>query len=134
MNCPHCQQLVPMDHPAASCPFCGKELSLENPPMAPLAQPLRANWPLFFAVLFAPPVCCFIALSLDVGFLAVLFGALGSLISGVVCTRIVMRNFGSIRWRRALLQIIIGVLLCGISFSLSFLGCTTASSITHHGI
>jgi hypothetical protein len=134
MNCPHCQQILTSDFSAANCPFCGKEMPQEPRQEALLSQATPVKWPKFFMVLFAPPVCCFIALALDLGILAGLFGIVGSLISGVVCTGLVMKSIAASGARRALLGIFIGVMLCGLSFFLSGLGCSAASSITDHGL
>lgn len=99
-----------------------------------MSQPAPVEWQKFFVVLFAPPVCCFIALALDIGFLAGVFGIVGSLISGVVCTGIVMKSLAASGVRRALLGMFIGVMLCSLSFFLSGLGCSIANRVTDHGL
>jgi hypothetical protein len=134
MNCPYCHQSLPTDQSVAYCPFCGKELPQDRAQSVVLSPLARTTWPTFFIVLFAAPICCFIALALNLGFLATLFGSLGSLITGLVCTRILMRTLRATGTRRALLCFAIGVLMCGLSYFLSALGCTAASSVTHHGI
>jgi hypothetical protein len=102
--------------------------------MAPLAQPKRVNWPLFFAILLAPAVCCFVA---GTSWLAPLFWFFGSLIAGMICTEMLMKSVeetgvGRVMsveetgLGRALFRFMITVLLCGLSLFLSYLGCTTA--------
>jgi hypothetical protein len=134
MNCPHCQQTLPANQSAVNCPFCGKELPLDHQQDIIPSPRVRTKWLTFFIVLFASPICCFIALALDLGFLAVLFGSLGSLITGLVCTRIIMRIFSTSGARRVLLYFAVGILMCGLSYFLSAVGCTAASKVTHHGI
>ena len=124
MNCPHCQQVLPDEFSEMTCPLCGKDLPRENP----------KRMLFFFAVMLAPPVCCFIALALNLGFLATLFGTAGSMVSGLICSWMVMSTYKVSGLRRALLHVVIGVFACGLSFFLSFLGCGIASSVTGHGI
>ena len=125
MNCIHCQTDLPANYFGSHCPNCGKGLLRENP------LP-RRRWLLFFVVLLVPSVSSFGALALNLGFLAGLFGIFGSLISGLFCTFILIRILPVSGWRRALLAWVIGVLLCGLSFFLSGLGCSIASSMTSH--
>jgi hypothetical protein len=66
--------------------------------------------------------------------LATLFGSPGSLIAGLFCTRILMRSVGASGPWRALAWVIIGILMCGLSYFVSFLGRTGASNVTHQGI
>ena len=106
----------------------------EHAPEALLSPPVGASWLIFFVVLFASPVCCFIASALNLGILATWFGCAGSLIAGLVCTAILMRNLEVSGAKAVLLCFVIGVLMCGLSYFLSGLGCTAAASITHHEI
>jgi hypothetical protein len=134
VNCPHCHQALPDGSATSACPICGREL----PPAVPLdAKPVEAaptNWPVFFAVLLAPPAGCFFSLAMNLGILAAFLGCVGSLVSGVICARIIMEHLTVSGPKRGLVGLLIGVLFCGFSYFLSALGCSTASSVTHHGI
>jgi hypothetical protein len=132
MNCPHCQQGLPADFSLEICPHCGKDLPSEHLQGGTPPPAARARWPLFFGVLFAPAICCFIGFALNLGFLAVLSGLSGGLISGLVCTRIVIGRLAASGRRSALLTFGIGVLLCSLSYFLSGLGCSIGSSVTGH--
>ena len=136
MNCPHCQKELPANDAAAWCPFCGRDL---EPDAANLAsQPAFAssyvNWPKFFVVLFAPPVCCFLALAVGVGGLAVIFGLFGSLISGLVCARMIMEGINLAGFKKAATHFGLIILLCCLSCFLCFVGCMSASTVSKHGI
>jgi len=107
MKCPHCQQVLLAQIPPAKCPFCGK----------PLPQRILA----FFAVLLTPAVCSFIASALKLESLAAVFGLAGSLVSGLICTRILAHAYEVSGARYALIFFFTGVVLCGFSCFLSFL-------------
>jgi|ERR1700722_881686 len=130
MNCPHCQQGLPADFSLEMCPHCGKDLPGEHLRAETPAPLGRVRWPLFFAVLFAPAVCSFIAMALNAGFWAVLSGLSGSLISGLACTWMVKRSLAAAGRRSAALIFGIGVLLCGLSYFLSGLGCSGGASMS----
>lgn len=67
MNCPHCQKELPGNYAAAWCPFCGRDLEpgQANIQLQPAFESNYVRWPKFFIVLFAPPVCCFLALAVE---------------------------------------------------------------------
>jgi len=134
MHCPHCQQALPDEHSAANCPFCEQELARENRQEVGLAQTAHLNLPVFLAVLFAPAVCSFVALTMNMGGLASMSGVLGSLISGLICTGMIMKEFQSTGVRRALTSLAMGVLFCFLSFALSSLGCALGVNVSGHGI
>lgn len=134
MNCPHCQEVLPPNGSADYCPACGEKLTGEQSTLAIAEQRRPANWLLFFVVLFAPAICSFIFLTVNLGFLAALSAGLGSLISGLICTRMMMRRLAASGSRRLVLSFVIGILFCGLSYFLSFLGCTSATSVSHHGL
>jgi hypothetical protein len=64
---------------------------------------------------------------LKLQFLAGVFGLGGSLISGLVCTRLVMSTLQVSGPWRALSCCGIGILLCGLSGFFSFYGCVVVS-------
>src|SRR5580692_3472523 len=132
MNCPHCQQCLPADFSLEVCPHCGKDLPGEHLQGVKPTPRARVRWPLFFVVLFAPAVCCFIAFALNLGWLAVLSGLAGSLISGLICTGIVIKRLAASGRRSPLLTFGIGVLLCSLSYFLSGVGCTVGVNVTGH--
>jgi hypothetical protein len=134
MNCNHCQTELPANYSGGNCPNCGKELSRENSPESKVAPPPRRRWFIFLWVLFAPSFCSFAFLALDLEVLAALAGVLGSLVSGVVCTRIVMSSLAEYGRGGVLLSFAIGLPLCCLCFFLSGVGCVAAVNITGHGI
>jgi hypothetical protein len=136
MNCPHCQKELPANSGAAWCPFCGRDL-LPNEAGSqpqPAFEQNHVRWPKFFIFLLAPAICCFLALAVDVGGLAVFSALLGSLISGLICTRIIMGAINSTGLKRAMVHFGLAIILCGLSFFLCFVGCISASTISRHGI
>src|SRR5450755_523679 len=106
MNCPHCQKELPANSGAAWCPFCGRDL-LPNEAGSqpqPAFEQNHVRWPKFFIFLLAPAICCFLALAVDVGGLAVFSALLGSLISGLICTRIIMGAINSTGLKRSMVH------------------------------
>ena len=128
MNCPGCQKELPGYSVATLCPFCGEELSL------PVFQPVWISWIKFFAVLFVPAIGCFLAGAINSIGLAVLFGLLGSLISGLVCARMLMRGVNLTGFKSFLVHFGSALVLCGLAWFLCFLGCTGAASVTNRSL
>jgi hypothetical protein len=130
MNCPHCQKELPDGHSGDRCPACGNRLAPESSGGEPLAQTSPINLPLFFALLFAPSACSFIAVALGVLPLGVLFATLGSLVDGVICTCMLSKIIEVSGGRRVALLFFMGIMISGLCFFLSCVGCTAASSLT----
>ena len=133
MNCPHCQKDLPENYGAAWCPFCGKDLSVPETNL-PAFESRWVSWPKFFIILFAPAIGCFLALAIDIGGLAVLLGLFGSLVSGLICARMIMENVNLTGFKRGLAHFGLAILLCGTAWFLCFLGCTSSAAISNHGI
>jgi hypothetical protein len=133
VNCPHCQKGLPENYGALYCAFCGKDLPPREVESSPVNELRQVSWPKFFAILFAPAVGCFLSLSLDVGAFAVLLGLIGSLVSGLICTRWIMEIVKLFGYKRALAHFGLAICLCSLSWFLCFLGCTGAESISNHG-
>jgi hypothetical protein len=139
MNCPHCQRELPEKYGTGWCPFCGHDLpsnqidTLQSPPR-PVIEPNHINWPKFFLILFAPAVGCFLALIVDIGGLAVLFGPFGGSISGLVCAHMIMEAVNFTGSKRTMIHFGLAILLCALSFFLCFVGCVSASTVSRHGI
>lgn len=121
MNCPGCQRELPGFSLATLCPYCGAELP------KPMFQPIWVSWPKFFAVLVAPAVVCFLAGTIDSLGLVILSGLFGSLISGLVCARMLMNGVTLQGYQRALVHFCLGLAMCGLTWFLCFLGCTAQS-------
>jgi hypothetical protein len=133
MNCPHCQEELPADYPAGWCPFCGKDLFVAGTDL-PAFESRWVSWPKFFIILFAPAIGCFLALTIDIGGLAVLLGLFGSLVSGLICARMIMENVNLMGFKRGLAHFGLAMLLCATAWFLCFLGCTSGAAISNHGI
>jgi hypothetical protein len=136
MNCPHCQKELPDNYGAVYCPFCGRDLIPDETSslFQPTFEPKCIHWPKFFIVLLTPAICCFLALAVDIGGLAVLFGLIGGVVSGLVCARMIMAAFNPIGLKRSIVYFGLAMLLCGLSFFLCFVGCVSASTVSRHGI
>jgi hypothetical protein len=135
MNCPHCQKALPENYGVAWCPHCGRELlpdKADSPPQ--VFEPNQISWPKFFVVLLAPAVCCFLALAVDLGGLAILPGLFGGMISGLICTRMIMEGVNLTGIKKAITCFGLAVLLCCLSYFLCFVGCISASTVTRHEI
>jgi hypothetical protein len=87
MNCPHCQRPVDDNYTGVSCPVCGGVLPSSSLSGQSLFQPHYVNWRRFYIVLLLPPVCCFVSIALKMDILAGIFGIVGSLVSGLICSR-----------------------------------------------
>jgi len=118
MNCIHCQTELSANYSGGNCPNCGNRLPQEQ-------ASAQGRWSMFFAMLLTPAICCFLSYVLfDMPPLGGLFGVVGGLVSGLFCTRMVIRSLAASGRRSALLSFGIGVLLCGLSFFLCGLGCS----------
>ena len=136
MNCLHCQKELPANYEAGLCPFCGRDLKpgQANLPAQPAFELNYISWPKCFIVLLAPAATCFLALAVNWGGLAVVFGLFGALISGLMCARMIMAGVNLAGSKRALMYFAVAMLLCCLSGFLCFIGCISASAVSHHGI
>ena len=55
MNCPHCNQPVPENHPASYCSSCGWGLAPDTAKLPNALPPVKIKWLWFWMALMAPP-------------------------------------------------------------------------------
>jgi hypothetical protein len=135
MNCPHCQKELPENHGAVYCLFCGRDLVPEETGiLPPIFESNRFHWPKFCMVLFTPAVGCFLSLAMDVSGLALIFGLVGSVASGLICARMIMGSLHLAGSKRFLVHFVLAMLLCGLAWLLCFLGCAGGATITNRGL
>jgi hypothetical protein len=75
-----------------------------------------------------------LALAIDIGGLSVLLGLFGSLVSGLICARIIMANVKLTGFKKGLAHFGMAILLCCTAYFLCFLGCASGEAISNHGI
>jgi hypothetical protein len=131
MTCPHCQKELPENYSALWCPFCGQNLSLDQPPKE--SPPIKFNRWLFLCALLFPPVLTLISAmamrSLMVRQLmgegvSPLVGLVGGGIGGIICG--VMLGLQSSRnpLIRVMLSILMSAIMVVVCIMLCFFGCT----------
>ena len=115
MNCPYCQKEWPEPYGVAPCPFCGREIYIDNP----LPAGHKMNWPLFYIVLLAPAILTLIGGYMHVGVVVFSSTFIGSLIAGILSGGMLARY----RNMRGGLAVLLVFGLCVFSFILCFVGC-----------
>jgi hypothetical protein len=134
MICPHCQKKLPENYGAVYCLFCGKDLPPENSVQAMPSHTLfvaaKINWRIFFLVLFAPAILSFLSLAIGLGGLAVLPGLFGGLVSGLICARMVMETIAFTGFIKFAAHFALAVVFCFLCYSLCWVGCAAALSIS----
>ena len=124
MNCPHCHKEWPEGYGTGLCPFCGKEIHLQQ---TPLPNQPRMNWLVFYIVLFAPAAFNLVGLSTKAFALVIASTSVGSLLAGVICG-LMLARYRDLRHGLTLLLILgLGV----FSFILCFIGCAATTALMH---
>ena len=89
---------------------------------------------MFWVLLFLPAILTFIAMMLNIGEIALVFGLVGSIFCGVIGARTVMASMTLSGFKRVLAQIAFSVLLFCLSLFISAAGCTAGALISNHSL
>ena len=135
MNCPHCQQEIPANYSVEWCPWCGKDLVVqESESSKPPVWPVRTNWFVFFAVFLAPPVLTMIAVTVGNGELILVTALYGSPMAGLVCGLLVARRLFPTTGLRVLFTLAFTAAFGFVIFWLSFAGCVLVSDLQNKNL
>lgn len=137
-NCPKCNEAS--EDNLDSCWKCGAGRGGEAAPPglisetpAPASAPSKANWPLFFATLFAPMIAAFIWVAeVGAGTQAGLKGMIvialfGCTTSGLICAMLNARQQAKVGKVKILMIVLSAPLYAALSLVLCFAGCGLAS-------
>jgi hypothetical protein len=127
MKCPTCQQELSTERSRPDCPHCGEAIAIQPPstPEVAAQAPLKLNWPVFFAILFAPVVLTIVAVQVMPASndaspaVAVIFGA----VSGILCGFKLGRRFGKSPESRIGLGILFSLIMVVVCVGMSCFGC-----------
>ena len=110
-------------------PHCGADLPVEPQFAASGDESKQINWREFFIILFLPPAVTFLALAANLMAIAVIAALAGSVVSGIVCARMVMKRTMVSGVRRVLFHIVAVILLSSLSLIVSGLGCAAGAVV-----
>ena len=130
MNCPHCQKETPAKYSSAWCPFCGRDFS---PDRAPSPDTSRINWPVFFAILFAPAIITLLGVLVNAFAIVppATFG--GSFLAGIACGGMVANQLARGMEPNRFLVIVLSTIFIAVSFILCFAGCMIPAILPSKG-
>ena len=107
MKCPHCQQTLPADYPAAYCPYCGNDFPAGEWAIRtwrPLSLRELVWWLAFGCVFLAPLALAFASTKMVVTFVSATHClAASGVITGYVC---------AVHFAKTSRGLVIGTILC----------------------
>jgi hypothetical protein len=131
MICPHCQRELPENYSTAGCPFCGKDLSVENLKPSPELPTGNFNGRIFLCALLFPPLLTLIsATAMGLIFshpinesvsplIALVSGAIG----GVICGTMLGFQASEKLPARIIISILMSAIMVVICIMLCMFGC-----------
>jgi hypothetical protein len=132
MNCPHCEKKLPENCSASYCLHCGGELQQPEPiPAATMDRsplpPIKINWLIFFAVLFAAPLLTMLTAFLSKGqtneSISPAIGFFGGAVAGIACGVMLGLRLGNSVGLRVVSCILFVFIMAAVCIMLSFFGC-----------
>jgi hypothetical protein len=128
MNCSFCKQILPENHAASICPYCGHNLPSTNPGPATELPPFKIKWLWFWLALIAPPILTALSAALTRRSsnedLSLAVGLIGGGIGGIVCGVVIGIKLGKTTPARVVLSLIFSGIMAVVSIMLCFFGCT----------
>ena len=133
MNCPFCKQILPENHAASVCPYCGHGLPSANPAPANEPPPFKIKWLWFWLALIAPPVLTALSAMLmrqgspghaSNESLSPAIALIGGGIGGIVCGIVIGTRVGKTTAARVVLSLIFSGIMVVVSIMLCFFGCS----------
>jgi len=132
MNCQHCQKELPENYGAVYCPFCGKDLALDNPGALHELPPVRFNGLLFLSALLLPPLLTLLSAALmrfvfltkptNEG-ISPCVALVGGCIGGVICGVLLGMKAGRNLPAKISLSILFSAIMMIVCVALCFFGC-----------
>src|SRR5665213_2755955 len=112
MNCPHCKKDLPQNTGEGNCPACGGELSAHKHGIIKLGVE-KITWPIFWILLFAPPVLTILAvwLSAKNSDVPTGIGIFGGGLSGIICGVFLGKRIGKTTGGRIGLGILFAIIM-----------------------
>lgn len=100
--------------------------SPEQPPSPlepPPPSPVRVNWLLFFAALFAPTIATILVVQTQLKDPPPVVALLGGAVSGIICGVLLGRRLGRTRMARVLLSLVFVLVLGAVCVMMNCFGC-----------
>jgi hypothetical protein len=132
MNCPYCKQILPENHAAGICPYCGHNLPSANPGPTTTAGP-KPGWLWFWAALLGPPVLTLLSALLmkqaapshaSNESLSPAVALLGGGAGGIVCGIILGVRLGKNPGARVALALLLAFIMVPVCIMTCFFGCS----------